>query len=324
MNAVVCRSFGEMPVVEALTALEPGPGQVRVRQEGSAVSAGDWMIARGRPWVMRPVFARMMGPAPRILGLDVAGVIDRVGEGVEGWSVGDRVAGEVARAWAEQVLADPAALARIPDGVDALQAGTLPVSGLTALQGLRDAAAVRPGERVLVNGASGGVGHFAVQVARVLGAEVTAVCSASKADLASACGATEVIDHRRAAFVDQKARWDVVFDLVGNFPVGACLGALRPGGRYVSSSGGERGGAVLGPLPRLLHVAVRGLFDGRLKVLAATPRTADLATLLGWVAQGTLTPHLGHVVPLEEAARGLELLGDGQARGKTAIRVAGD
>jgi len=320
MNAVVCRTFGAAPVLEAVSVPTPKPGTVRIRTLASAISAGDWLMAHGSPWVIRPVFAGMLRPGPPVLGLDVAGVIEAVGEGVEGWAVGDRVAGELSHAWAEQVVADPKRLARIPEGVSPLVAAALPVSGVAALQGIRDAAAVKPGDKVLVVGASGGVGHLAVQVACALGAAVTGVCSAGKADLVRECGAVEVIDYAVEDFTDRKGTWDAVFDLVGSQPLAACLETLRPGGRYVLGAG-RVGGPLLGPLPLILGTAVRGLFDARVKGFAASPSVADLDTLLAWAADGTVAPHLGHVVPLSEAARGLRLVGEGKACGKVALQV---
>ena len=321
MRAVVCTSFGSPPVLQTVPEVTPGPRQVRIRQLSSAISAGDWLISQGRPWVFRPVFSMMLRPGPPILGLDVSGVIDAVGEEVTGWAPGDRVIGEHAHAWAEHTLADPATLARIPDGVDPLLAGTLPVSGITALQGLRDAGAVQPGERVLINGASGGVGHFAVQIARILGAEVTGVCSAAKAARVRALGAEAVLDYRTEAFTDRKGEWDVIFDLAGSAPVAACLGALRPGGRYVASAG-HNGGPLLGPLPRILAVALRGLVDRRVKMHTVSPSAEDLSTLLGWVAAGSLRPHLERVVPLAGAPGGLQALGAGEVTGKIAVQIA--
>jgi NADPH:quinone reductase-like Zn-dependent oxidoreductase len=198
-------------------------------------------------------------------------------------------------------------------------AAMLPVSGITALQGLRDAGAVKPGDRVLVHGASGGVGHLAVQIAKILGAQVTAVCRGAKADAARACGADEVIDYAAEDFVARGPCWDVIFDLVGNFGVSACLGALRPGGRYVSSAG-KNGGPVLGALPRMIHVALRSMWDDRLRVLSSHGNRADLDILLGWLAQGRLVPHVGHVLPLERGHEALALLVGGEARGKVALR----
>lgn len=318
MKAVVFEGFGRPPVAQNVAAPALRTRAVLVRQLFSSICAGDLLINEGRPRIMRPAFALMLRPP--VLGREVAGRVEAVGEGVVGLRVGDLVAGEVPHAWAEQVVAEESALAKIPDGVDPQVAALLTVSGMTALQGLRDLAHVKRGDRVLVCGASGGVGHLAVQIARAAGAEVTAVCSLAKAEGVRALGAVEVIDYRREDFTARRGRWDVIFDLAGEKPLAACLGALAEGGIYLSSAG-TNGGPWLGPLPRMMQVAARGVWDKRARVLASSSKVADLDVLLRMVAEGSLRPHIDSELPFERASEGLSRLAEGKIFGKCSLRI---
>jgi len=286
MQGIVCEQFNQAPAIRDLERPTPGRGQVLVRQAASSVGAGDRLMAAGQPWAFRPVFAAILRPP--VLGRDVAGVVEALGEGVEGVAVGDTVIGEAGQAWAEWVLLDHGALAPVPAGVDLLGAAVLPVSGVTALQGLR-AGGVREGSRVLVVGASGAVGHLAVQIAAHLGAHTTGVCSAANEAFVRSLGADDVIAYDRERFTDHEGAWDCVFDLAGTEALGACLQTLRPDGRLVSSAGTD-GGPWLGPLPRILWTAARSLFDRRIAVLTTSSAPDDLATLLDWVDAGVLRP----------------------------------
>ncbi len=298
MQAIVCERFGQAPVIRSMPDPVPGRGQVRVRQHFSSINAGDELMNAGRPIAFRPVFAAMLRPP--ILGRDVAGVIDAVGPGVEGLQVGDRVMGEAGGAWAEKVLLGVDALAVVPDGVQLRDAAALPVSGLTALQGLAE---VRQGSEVLVVGASGNVGHLAVQIAADRGARVTGVCSARNVEFVRSLGAASVLDYETTDFTDRTDAWDVVFDLAGTASIGACVARLRPGGTYVSSAG-SNGGPWLGPLPRLLAAALRSVFDRRVRVLTVTPDPTDLQALLELVREGRLSPR-SEVLPLDEVPQAM-------------------
>lgn len=319
MRAVVWEGFDVAPTVGSVPEPSVRPGQVLVRQAFSCVTAGDALVATGRPIAFRPVFRAMLRPP--VLGRDVAGTVVAVGEGVQGVAEGDRVVGEAGQAWAEVVSVPDGAFAVVPDDVPLSLAATLPVSGITALQGLR-AGGLRAGARVLVVGASGGVGHFAVQLAAVAGASVTAVCSGGKAERVRALGAEEVIDYRQERFTGRGGCFDLVFDLAGAEPVGACLGVLAEGGSFVSSSG-SNGGRWLGPLPRLLWVGLRSVVDRRLTVLGTSPAPEDLRTLLGHVQRGELRPWVGAQRPLEEAPEALADQVAGAGWGKTVLEVGG-
>jgi NADPH:quinone reductase-like Zn-dependent oxidoreductase len=319
VRAVLLDRFGHAPIPGEVPAPRPGRGQVLVRQAFSSINAGDGLMAAGRPYVFRPIYRAMLRPP--VLGRDVAGVVEALGPGVSDIDVGDRVVGEAGQAWAERVVLPVGALARVPAGVGLREAAILPVAGVTALQGLR-AGGLRAGQRVLVVGASGGVGHLAVQLAAATGATVTGVCSATKAARVRELGATHIIDHRTERFTEARGAWDLVLDLAGAEPLHACLATLREGGTFVSSSGID-GGAWLGPLPRMAWTALRGLVDRRIVVLTTKPDPDDLAELLGWLADGRLVPWIGDEVGLDEVPGALSRQRHGAVRGRTAVRIEG-
>ncbi|MCB9693802.1 MAG: NAD(P)-dependent alcohol dehydrogenase [Alphaproteobacteria bacterium] len=313
MRAITSVAWGRIEMADLPEPL-PGTGQIRVRQEASGIGAGDVLMAAGRPWIARPAFAAMLRPP--ILGRDVVGVVDAVGPGVTGFAVGDRVLGEGPHAWAEAVVLDVGCAAHLDPGIPAEVAAALPVSGVTALQALR-MAGVRQGSRLVVVGASGGVGHLALQLGVHVGADVTAVCSAAHHDRMRGLGATAALDYRDVHWTD-RGPWDAVLDLAGERPMGACLASLSPDGVYVSSAG-TNGGPVLGPLPRLLGVALRGRFDRRATVLAASPRTEDLAIVAEHVRTGVIVPWISRVVAPEDVHEAL----DAHPGGKQVVSFSG-
>lgn len=319
MRAVVLDSFGSPLVVQNMPTPTIGHGRIRVRQAYSTLSGGDALMAAGRPWLFRPVFRAMLRPA--ILGRDVAGVVTEVGPGVSGVQVGDRVVGEAGQAWAEEVVIATGAAALVPESVSLRQASTLAVSGVTALQGLR-AAGVRSGSRVLVVGASGGVGHLAVQIASAWGAAVTGVCSGAKAARVREAGAERVVDYRSERFVDLDLAYDAILDLSGRTPLSACIGRLAQGGVYVCAAG-SNGGALLGPLPRMLHCGLRSIVDGRVKVLGASVQPDDLSTLLDMVGRGEVEPWIGGEVGPSGVWDALGQLVAGAGIGKTVVKWTG-
>jgi NADPH:quinone reductase-like Zn-dependent oxidoreductase len=243
--------------------------------------------------------------------LDVAGEVVSVGAKVTRVRVGDAVFGETHGTFAEYAALSEARLAHKPEAVSFEQAATLPVAGCTALQGLRDAAQVKPGKRVLINGASGGVGSFAVQIARALGAEVTAVCSARNVARARALGAAQVIDYGVSDFADAEQTYDAIFDLVGWTPLRRCLARLRPHGVYVSSAG---------RIARVLEAAIASLWPrSRVKLLTTNANPEDLATLASMTERGLITPEIDRYHPLEELPQALRTQGLGHARGKSVV-----
>ena len=274
---------------------------------------------RGIPGLMRLAYG-LRRPKATILGRDVAGTISAVGANVTGFRVGDAVVGEMEqRGFAEYVAAPETHLAVVPAAVTFEQAATLPVAGTTAVQALR-LGEVEPGSTVLVNGASGGVGTFTVQVAKTLGAEVTAVCSTRNADLLRSIGADHVIDYTRADVTRGAGRYDVIVDLAGDHRVSEFRRVLTPNGRYVASTGA--GGRLVGPLPRMLVVSAMSPFvRQRLRVLAAKRDIADLTRLAELVVAGKVTPVIERTYSLSEAAEAIRFIEAEHARGKVVLTV---
>ncbi|GGI48700.1 NADPH:quinone reductase-like Zn-dependent oxidoreductase [Agromyces flavus] len=320
MRAVVQEGYGGPEVIRVAEVPEPvpGPRDAAIRVHAAGVHAGDVRIMRGEPLMIRAVFGRRR-PRKPVIGRDVVGTVVAVGSEVDGFAVGDRVFTEADQGgFAEVVVVDAPHVRRAPANLDDEHAAVIPVSGTTALQGLRLAKAAA-GDRVLVIGASGGVGTYTVQLAAGLGAEVTGVASAAKADHVRAAGATHVIDYRTTDVTEQGERYDVVFDLVGDHPLRAMRRILAPHGTLVLSSGG--GTRVLGPLGRIVRASLLDLFTRqRLRPLAARRDGDDLDELRRLAEEGTLRPVVDRVMPIDRAADALALLESGAVRGKIALR----
>ncbi|WP_306362760.1 NAD(P)-dependent alcohol dehydrogenase [Nocardia sp. CC227C] len=324
MQALFQREYGSPSEVLELREIErptPGIGEVLVRVRASSVNPADWLTLRGRPYVARPGFG-FVRPKHRVPGKDVAGIVEAVGPNVTRFQRGDAVYGELpGGAYGEFAVAAADAVAIKPANLDFAAAAAVPLAGITALQGIHDRGAVRAGQRVLVNGASGGVGTFAIQIAKSLDAHVTGVCSARNLDLVRSIGADEVIDYTRVDFTRGPRRYHLVFDLIGNHTMSGYRRVLEPDGVYVCATG-MPGGPVFGPLPYLLRVLLASLRGGpAMRVLVARPTAADLSTLTRLIEDGRVTPVVDRVVPLAEAADALASQGAGHARGKTVITV---
>nr|MCU0268193.1 NAD(P)-dependent alcohol dehydrogenase [Acidimicrobiales bacterium] len=253
----------------------------------------------------------------------LAGTVEAVGAEVEGLRPGDAVYGTARGTLAEYAVADPARLAPKPPSLTFAQAAAVPVSAETALHALRDQGLVRAGQHVLVLGASGGVGTYAVQLARALGARVTGVCHGSKADLVRALGADEVLDYTRTDPTDGRTRYDLIVDIGGSRPLRSLRRALTPAGTLVVV-GGEGGGRWLGVVGRQVRAALWSpLVRQRLRMLVAPERREDLEVLTAYLESGEVVPAIDRVVPLEEAAHELQRLQDGLVRGKVVVELAG-
>lgn len=321
MRAVVQHRYGG-PDVLALAEVDapvPAAREVLIRVDAVAVSAGDVFLMHGEPRMVRLVFG-FSRPKRPVLGRDVAGEVVAVGSAVTRFRVGDPVFAESDQGgWAELVTVPERFVARRPSSVDAVHAAAVPVSGTTALQGLR-LAGVRAGRHVLVTGASGGVGGFAVQLAKAMGAEVTGVCRAEKADHVRALGADHVIDHTTEDFTAREGRYDVVFDMVADHSLGRTRRALRRGGTLVLSSG--RGGRVVGPLWRIAAASVMSPFvPQHLRTLAAKRNGDDLAELARRIDAGEVRPVVDTVFPLDRAAEAVARFEAGDVRGKLVLAV---
>jgi len=320
MKAITQRVYGAPADVLAFTdvaAPTVRPGEVLIRVRAAGVDAGTWHQVRGEAYIARLAFG-LRRPKQRIPGRDLAGTVEAVGEGCTRFAPGDAVLTEAVGAFAELVAVPQERVRAKPARLTFAQAAAVCLSGKTALQGMRDAAAVRAGTRVLINGASSGVGTFAVQIAKSLGAEVTAVCSGRNADLVRALGADHVVDYTRDDFT--RGEYDVVFDLIGNRSIVECRRGLVPGGVLVLCSGG--GGRWFGPFGRMLRAVATGPFSGRrTKLLAATFKASDLAELCRMIEAGTVTPVVERTFPLCEAAAAVAHVETGRARGKVVLTV---
>jgi len=321
MKAIVQGGYGGPEVLSVAEVEAPAPAddEVLVRVRAIGVSIGDAFVMRGEPRAIRLAFG-LRRPKRPIIGRDVAGEVEAVGARVTRFRVGDAVYGESDQGGYAELVAVPERFVAIrPANVDVIHAATVPVSGSTALQGLR-LAGVTPGQHVLVNGASGGVGGFAVQLAKAMGAEVTGVCRTAKADHVRALGADHVIDYTSEDFTAGENRYDVIFDLVADHPLGRVRRALTPGGTLVLSSG--KGGKVFGPFGRIIRASVMSLFGSqRLRPLAAKRNGNDLAELTRRIDAGEVTPVVDEVFPLARAAEAVARLESGAVRGKVVITV---
>lgn len=327
MRALVQHTYGAPEVLRTATIPlpTPGPGHVRVRVGASSVNARDWHIMRGEPRLARLLNRRIFGlRAPRIAvrGTDVAGVVDAVGPDVTRWQPGDRVFGEADGAWAEHVIAAQDALAAIPVTMSLEDAAALPLAATTALTCL-SAGEPQEGDRLLVNGASGGVGTFAVQMAHGMGMHITAVCSARNADQARALGADTVVDYAVEDFCGRPDRYDMVLDLVGNRPVRALRRLLRPTGTLVLSGGGVPGtGRYVGPLALLVRAQLLARRPGpRIVVPQAQPTTGQLREIAGLVQSGAVAPVIDRVFPLDDGAEAVRYVETEHASGKVIVAV---
>lgn len=323
MKALLQHAYGTPDTlsIDELDRPAPGAGEVLVAVHAVSLNAADWLILTGRPYIARLAFG-LTRPRTQIRGRDLAGTVTAIGDGVTGFAPGDRVVGETSSgSLAEFALVKQSSLALLPAGVSFEQAAACPVAGATALQAIVEVGRVQQGHRVLVNGASGGVGTFAVQLAASRGAEVTAVCSARNADQAARLGATHLIDYATTDFTAQPHRYDVVLDLVGNHSLRALRRTLVDRGTLVLSSGA--GSALLGPIGRLLRAAAYNLFVRETITTfvgaSTAPRLERLAQLID---AGELTPAIELTVPLEEAAAGLWRIGREHARSKIVVVIA--
>ena len=323
MTAVVQRGYGTTDVlsVDRLDVPEPGEGQVLLRVGAAGVDRGVWHIMAGLPYIVRPMFG-MSTPRQPIPGLDVAGTVVALGSGTTGLTIGDEVFGTADGSFAEYAVADASALARIPNGIDMVHAAALPVSGLAALEAVRDHGAVRAGQKVLVLGASGGVGGYAVQIAAAAGAEVTGVASAAKADFVRSLGARRVIDYASTDVTALPDRYDVIIDINGRMPLGRLVRILTSEGTLVIV-GGEDGGKLTGGIQRQFGARIRSAFTRRrLGFFISSESRAGLPELARLVSSGQLRSTVDVVRPLSAVREAIDDLSAGRVRGKVVLHVA--
>jgi len=317
MRAVVCDRFGSPSELEVQDVALPEPvaGEVRVRIRAVSLNPADWHGVVGRPYIARPAIG-WFAPKRRIPGTDIAGTIDAVGEGVTDHSLGDAVFGFVDGGGCAEYVCVPAVnVIASPGRVSFESAAAVGVAAFTALHVVRDVARLQPGSRVLVNGATGGVGHFAVQMAKALHCEVTAVCSAANVEAATNLGADHVIDYSSTDFTQEGIRYDVILDNPGNRPLRDCRHVLEPKGAYVLIGGSKA--PLLGPIPRLVAAKLLGVVSSQRFDLALAKETPeDLKELCAMLGDGTIDPMVGRTLSLDDVPGALVELGHGHTRGK--------
>ena len=322
MKAVVQRRYGPPEVLEYTDVGRPvvGDGDVLVGVRAASVHPGDYFVLTGVPHIVRLAFG-LRRPRCPIPGRDVAGVVEAVGPAVTDLGPGDEVFGwSTTGTLAQQACVPADQLVRKPGRLTMAQVAAVPTSALTALQALRDIAHVQPGHTVLVTGASGGVGTFAVQIAKALGAEVTGVCSTDNVELVRSLGAAHVIDYTRTDFTQAGRRYDVILDNVEARPLQAVRSALTPTGTLIPNSG--RGGRRIGPLGRIVKARARSLVTRQtLRPFLSVGNHQDLRTLADWLEAGELTPVIDRTYRLSVAAEALRYVGAGHTRGKVVITV---
>ena len=324
MKAIVQDRFGppEILRLEDADLPEAGADDVLVRVHAAALNPADWHVLRGDPLVARLMGVGLTKPKAPVAGIDAAGVVEAAGANVRGLRTGDEVLGFCRGAFAEYACAAADLVVPKPAGLSFEQAAAVPIAATTALRGIRDVGEVRAGQRVLVNGAGGGVGTYAVQIAAALGAEVTGVCSARNVELVRSIGAAHVVDYARQDFTGGRTRYDVILDNVSGLPLSRLRGALTPKGTLVLNGGGSPG-HVLGPVAGILRAVVANAFTSqRLRPLPARQNRAELLAVTGLIEDGKLMPVIDRTYPLAETAEGLRIVEQGHARGKIVVTVA--
>ena len=323
MKAAVCTRYGPPDVIQITEVEKPVPAdnEVLLKVRAASLNPLDWHFMRGTPYIGRLAMG-LNKPHNKRLGNDVAGQVEAVGRNVTQFKPGDAVFGAARGACAEFACAAESKLALKPNDVTFEQAASVPIAGLTALQGLRDKGQIQAEQKVLINGASGGVGTFAVQIAKWLGAEVTGVCSARNVDMVRSLGADHVVDYSQEDFTRSGQRYDVLLDNVGNHSLSECKRVLNPKGKYVMvGGGGVTDQGLLGPgLARGITALIMSCFVSQdMLFFMANLNQKDLATLCELMASGKVTPVIDRRYPLSEAAEAVGYLEEGHARGKVVI-----
>ena len=324
MKAIVQESYGSTGEVLRLRNIDKPvvkDDEVLVRVHTASVHPGDWLLMVGRPQLFRMGFG-LRKPRKSIPGYDFAGTVEATGKDVGEFQAGDEVFGDAAGgSCAEYVSVPEKKLGRKPSNLTIQQAAVVPVSGVTALLGVRDAGGVKAGQRVLINGASGGVGTFAVQIAKALGAEVTGVCSTANLEFVRSIGADQVIDYTEEDFTGGEERYDLILDNVANHSLADCRRAVAAGGKYISNNG-TSGGPWIGPLGRMAASVLQSFFISKQGRPYYSPvRKQDLLDLTELIEDGKVVPAIGQTFSLSEAAEAMAYVGSGHSRGKVAITI---
>ncbi|MDP9907152.1 NAD(P)-dependent alcohol dehydrogenase [Arthrobacter bambusae] len=322
MRAIVQEAYGSADVLHLAQIPTPtiAENEVLVRVHAAGLDRGTWHVTRGLPYALRLAFG-VRAPKNPVPGMDLAGTVTAVGAAVTRFAVGDEVFGVGKGSFAEYATARESQLALKPANISFKQASVVPVSACTALQALRAAGRIAPGQKVLILGASGGVGSYAVQLAKAAGAEVTGVCSAAKMDLVRSLGADHVLDYTTQDFADGTKHYDLILDIAGNPTLARLRKALTPTGTAVIT-GGEEGGSWTGSIDRQFRALALSPFIGqRLTMVMGTQDVADLEYLAGLIDAGTLTPTVDRSYPLEQVPDAMRYFDAGKVLGKIAITI---
>ena len=323
MNAIVYRCYGSADVLNLEEVEKPVPGdyEVLVKIKAASVNPLDWHYMRGSPYIMRLIGAGIGKPEDTRLGVDFAGTVEAVGSGVTGFKPGDDVFGGASGAFAEYVtIAEGRGLVLKPANISFEQAASAPIAAITALQGLRDKGQIQPGQKVLINGASGGVGTFAVQIAKSLGAEVTAVCSGRNEEMVRSIGADYVINYKQEDYTNSGQQYDLILDMVGNHSLSKNRRVMTPGGRLIIVGGAK--GDWIGPLKSPIKAMMYSPFvDQEFIMFIANMRKQDLADIGELMKSGKVTPVIDRSYSLGEVPSAIRYSEEGHARGKIIISM---
>ena len=322
MKAIVQDGYGPAEALELRDTDKPGikENEVLLRVRAAGVNVADWAVMSGLPYVARPVYG-MGKPKNPVRGTDVAGTVEAVGNGVSRFKVGDEVFGSAEGSFAEYATASEDKLAIKPANLSFDEAASVPLAGLVALQAVRDHGNVQTGQKVLIIGASGGIGTFAVQIAKSLGAEVTGVCSTRNVDMVRSIGADHVIDYTTEDFTQKDERYDFILDNVADLSFADLRRLLTPTGTLVPNGGGfdnlwfASGGRVV-----KAHVLKR-FVSHNLRPFLVSQKSEDLAPLKELIEAGAVTPVIDHIYPLNEASQAIGHVGEGHTRGKVVITI---
>ena len=322
MKAIVYRCYGSPEVLELQNIAKPTPAdnELLVKVKAAGVNPLDWHYMRGTPYIMRLLGAGLGSPSDTRLGVDFAGTVEAVGKDVERFKPGDAVFGGKTGAFAQFLTVSEDRAALKPDNVSFEQAASVPIAAITALQGLRDKGRLQQGQKVLINGASGGVGTFAVQIAKSYGAEVTAVCSERNAEMVRSIGADHVINYKQENYTENGQRYDLIIDMIGNHSLSDNRKVLSPEGIFVIIGGAK--GNWLGPMVAPLKALVYSPFVGQeFGMLMASMGGDDLATLADMMESGEVVPVIDRHYSLSEVPEAIRYSEQGHARGKIIIKV---
>jgi NADPH:quinone reductase-like Zn-dependent oxidoreductase len=322
MKAIVYDKYGSPEVLKCEEVEKPtaGNGEVLIKVRAASVNPYDWHFMRGLPYLVR-LMAGLARPKQRRLGMDGAGYVEAVGRNVTQFKAGDAVFGACRGSFAEYACAPERALARKPDSLTFEQAATVPIAGLTALQGLRDKGNIQAGVKVLINGAAGGVGTFAVPIAKSFGAEVTGVCSTRNVEMVRSIGADEVIDYTRQDFTRLGRRYDLLFDCIGNHSLTKCRRVMNPKGIFIGV-GGATGRWMFGLIVRAIALLFLSPFlTQKFVTFMAKMNSEDLAAIAELMAAGKLTPVIDRRYGLNDVPEAIRYLEAGHARGKVVITL---